>query len=273
MTTPEVFNPFASFRVSDTWRVGHQAVDYATPQGTLFVAPATGLYRHRPAELDDDTPGQAGIYGDIVLPNAYRIRVCHLDEHVAHDGAFVHARETLLAATGNTGYSFGPHMHTTGFDAAGNRWDWTRFAIPITPGGAALAGDGSTPFPDPPTEEEDMSFTEDDRKRAVSASKSLARIELALSRSDEGRFFKHGDMPADKPLWLYITPSGDFVRIRDKATAAIYKEINGGIQSTVLSGEAIRQLRDDLIAAGGRDLSAVEGTDRTVTTPDEVGGI
>lgn len=92
----------------------------------------------------------------------------------------------------------------------------------------------------------------------------VARI---YARNDAGaEFYKHGDMPASNPLWMWVAPTGDFVRIREQKTAALYKERNGGRQATVLSGPAIRQLRDDLIEAGGRDLSAVEGTTETVAT-------
>lgn len=79
-------------------------------------------------------------------------------------------------------------------------------------------------------------------------------------------FYKHGDMPEGSNLWIFVLPNGDFVRIRDNETAALYKEMNGGFQSQVLSKAAIRQLRDDLKNAGGKDLSAVSGSTDTVGT-------
>jgi hypothetical protein len=131
----------------------------------------------------------------------------------------------------------------------------------------APSGGNGVPLPTEPTEEDDM-FTDDDRKRLARLEKTTARLEVALARAARGPFFKHGDMQdRGQDLWLYVLPNGDFVRIRDKATAALYKARNGGIQSTVLSGDAIRLLRDDLIAAGGRDLSAVPHTEDVIDTP------
>lgn len=135
-----LINPFLPFRVTDTWREGHRAVDYATPEGTPFVAPGDGVYDRLPSELRKDIPGQAGHYGDLRLDDGRRIRFCHLDRHIAADGARVVGGVTVLGETGTTGTSTGPHMHTTGFNANGTRWNWTLEA-------ARPASGGSTPFP------------------------------------------------------------------------------------------------------------------------------
>lgn len=127
-------NPFTPWRVSQGWSPAHPAVDYATPVGTEFTAPASGVYLHLPSELSR-VPGAAGHYGDLRLDDGRRIRVCHLDHHIAAHGARVIEGVTILAATGNSGYVLptptradphaGAHMHTTGFHADGTRWNWT----------------------------------------------------------------------------------------------------------------------------------------------------
>ena len=89
-----------------------------------------------------------------------------------------------------------------------------------------------------------------------------------LMQSGTGRFFKHGDMPKGSELWVYVLESGDFVRIRDLATAQLYKELNGQ-SSTEVSGAALRLHIGNLIEAGGRDLTAVEGTTDTIPTPED----
>lgn len=144
-----ISNPFLRFEVSNGWSSWHQAIDYATPQGTVFTSPADGIYRRRESELRTDIPGQAGHYGDIVLADGRRIRVCHLERHIAADGARVTRGVTRIGATGNTGTSSGPHMHTTGFNADGTRWNWTLEA------GATPAGSIG----------EDMPLTDDDIRR------------------------------------------------------------------------------------------------------------
>jgi hypothetical protein len=125
-------------------------------------------------------------------------------------------------------------------------------------------------------QEDDMNDDQDRRLKAVEAdvkrlAKSNARIELGLANAAGTNFYKHDDLPKGHNLWIYVTPSGDFVRIRDVATARLYKERNGGRLATPLSGDAIRSLVADLTAAGGRDLSAVPNTTDaapTVTVPE-----
>lgn len=127
-------NPFAAYPMSQGWRAGHEAVDYATPVGVAFTSPASGIYVHRPSELAWK-PGMAGHHGDLYLDDGRRIRVCHLDRHIAPHGSLVVEGVTILAVTGNSGYVLprpspaspnnGAHMHTTGFHPDGTRWNWT----------------------------------------------------------------------------------------------------------------------------------------------------
>lgn len=99
-------------------------------------------------------------------------------------------------------------------------------------------------------------------RKTVNMEKLLLRAE---ARSGTGRFFKHLDMPAESPLWIYFYDE-DFVRIRDLETAKLYKEINGQ-QAAGIGGPALRQRVADSISMGGRDLTAVTGTTDTVPTP------
>lgn len=186
MTSLALVNPFATFEVTDTWREGHRAVDYRTPLGTRFVSPGDGIYRRMPSELRDDIPGQAGHYGDLVLDNGRRIRFCHLDGHIARDGVRVERNKTILAVTGDTGFSSGPHMHTTGFLANGERWNWTLEA------GAIPAGGGASPFD--PEEEDNMALSDEDAQKIASAvwaatiGRDSAKVTLATAISQARAF-------------------------------------------------------------------------------------
>tara|TARA_Y100001973_G_C5201494_1_gene338068 strand:+ start:823 stop:1656 length:834 start_codon:yes stop_codon:yes gene_type:complete len=83
------------------------------------------------------------------------------------------------------------------------------------------------------------------------------RVDRLYMQQPGARFFKHGDMPDDSPLWIYFYPNGDLARIRDLATAQLYKELNGGRQAEEVSGAALREAVEKTVLAGGRDLTAV----------------
>lgn len=131
-----LYNPFAHYPISGEWQSGHEAIDYATPYGTPFTAPADGVYRHMGGSTDyNPTPGNAGLYGRVYLDDGTDITVCHLSAHNAYDGQRVEAGKTDIATTGNSGYVIpapspgapynGSHMHTYGRHANGARWNWT----------------------------------------------------------------------------------------------------------------------------------------------------
>ena len=161
-----ILNPFLGHRVSVPWTAAHQAVDYATPIGFRFVAPADGVYYRMPDELSR-TPGKAGRWGRLVLDDGRSITFCHLNRHIAHHGQRVTGGRTVLAETGNTGYVrpaptrrqpwLGAHMHTYGLTARGDRWDWTRWASPaVIDPPKRLPTPKPEPAPDPEEKEEDM---------------------------------------------------------------------------------------------------------------------
>jgi hypothetical protein len=74
----------------------------------------------------------------------------------------------------------------------------------------------------------------------------------AAQRAVKPNFYKHGG--SSTTLWVYVLPSGDYVRIRDLATAQLWREIGGGAQSVTISASAIQRLIASLNAAGGRDV-------------------
>lgn len=118
--------------------------------------------------------------------------------------------------------------------------------------------------------EEDMpSYTDSDRARDNRTHQDVKTIKRLLIDQvinvGTGQFFKHGDMPKGSNLWIWVMENGDFVRIRDLATAQQYKQLNGGQNARLVSGAAIRELVAKLVIAGGRDLSAIDGQE--VPTP------
>jgi hypothetical protein len=206
-------------------------------------------------------------------------------------GGFWEGRETLAGDYGNWAWVYANHGGRAAF------YEDCR-AVGLTPGMIepsrgypdepwhvidldprsmpAPAGGPAIPFPqeDPmPTVEEIAKavwhgFTFRNKRtpaqELVRHGEQLARLELQvgdLRSQGTGRFFKHGGK--NTTLWVFVHESGDFVRIRDEATALIYRELNGGKQSTTVSGEALRQKIADLSAVGGRDLAAVNGTKDT----------
>lgn len=162
----EIINPFLGHRVSGLWTPKHQAVDYATPIGFRFVAPADGVYYRMPSELAR-RPGQAGRWGRLVFDDGRSITFCHLNKHIAKHGQRVTGGRTVLAVTGNTGYVIpeptraqpwlGAHMHTYGLTAGGRRWNWTMAAQPAVV-------DPPKPLPTPKPQPEPAPEPEEDEE-------------------------------------------------------------------------------------------------------------
>lgn len=145
-------NPFSGYRISQGWTEGshaaNPAVDYPTPIGFAFTAPADGVWHRMPSVLDRSNKSAAGHYGYLELDNGDRIYFCHLRRHIAADGARVTRGVTVLAETGNTGYVrpapteqrpyLGAHVHTYGRRGNGARFDWTKDVGPAPkPAGSA----------------------------------------------------------------------------------------------------------------------------------------
>lgn len=101
----------------------HAGVDYATVVGTPVVAPFAG------SVVYGNQPGGAGLWVNVNAPDGRTFRCFHLSASTATSGSKVAAGD-LIARTGNTGASTGPHAHmelaqsgstidpTASFDAA-----------------------------------------------------------------------------------------------------------------------------------------------------------
>lgn len=152
-----LYNPFAVYAPSGGWRVGHLAIDYPTPIGFRFGAPADGIYYKCPDQLERRS-GQAGKYGYLLLADGSKIYFCHLKAHLASHGQKVEQGD-FLGETGNTGYVrpapteqrpyLGAHMHTYGIRRL-LRWNWTIGAVKSivrpAPAKPAPASGSSKPF-------------------------------------------------------------------------------------------------------------------------------
>lgn len=218
-----IVNPFARWRVSQGWHKAHQAVDYATPWGTAFTAPAAGVYEHLGGSLNYTTdPTDAGLYGQVRLSDGRRIIVCHLSRHIAAHGARVEADETVIAATGNSGHVVprptvanphnGSHMHTYGLTATGSRWNWTLDAQP--------AGGNSRPFP----EETDMPL---DAQKDYEAFKTMLHRALKWDVRDgnqAGADAKNGMTLWDKLGQILNKPTSAAAIDYDKLAAALAQQ-------------------------------------------------
>lgn len=140
-------NPFSGYRISQGWTEGshaaNPAIDYPTPIGFAFTAPADGVWRRMPSVLDRSNKSAAGHYGYLELANGDRLYFCHLKRHLAADGARAVKGVTVLAETGNTGFVrpepseqrpyLGAHVHTYGRRRNGTRFDWTKDVAPYVP--------------------------------------------------------------------------------------------------------------------------------------------
>ena len=113
-----ITNPFSRYRVTGGWRKGHYAIDYGMDVGTPILAPADGTV----TELK--TWSDAGKRLVLTLDDGRKMYFCHLSSYVAKKGQRV-PQGALLAKSGNTGKTTGPHLHTFGTNKNGTRWNWT----------------------------------------------------------------------------------------------------------------------------------------------------
>lgn len=82
----------------------HHGIDFRASIGTKVYAPANGVV----ASLVDDSICGKGIV--IKHSSGYSTVYCHLGEVLVESGQFVDAG-CLIAKTGNTGRTMGPHLH------------------------------------------------------------------------------------------------------------------------------------------------------------------
>lgn len=84
----------------------HNGVDIACPAGTAIVAPAHGTI-HR---LWTDPRG--GMCLSMLTPEGVRYGFAHLENRLVKAGQEVREGD-VIALSGNTGHSTGPHLHFT----------------------------------------------------------------------------------------------------------------------------------------------------------------
>ena len=82
----------------------HNGVDYAVPRGTPVIAAGAGRVKEVGASA------AAGRFLKLVHAGGYESRYLHLDRVVVVRGAVVRAGQ-VIALSGNTGRSTGPHVH------------------------------------------------------------------------------------------------------------------------------------------------------------------
>ncbi len=84
----------------------HNGVDFAAVEGTAVHAVHDGVI----TETGQD--GYSGIYVRLQLDNGYMVTLAHLSQICVEKGQQV-ARGDVVAYSGNTGQSSGPHLHYT----------------------------------------------------------------------------------------------------------------------------------------------------------------
>lgn len=94
----------------------HGGVDIPTPVGTPVYAGASGV-----ARVKRDPKGY-GLYVDVKLDDGTTLRMAHLDSTNIKDGDRVEKGQ-VIAKSGNTGRSTGPHLHYEVIGADGTKQD------------------------------------------------------------------------------------------------------------------------------------------------------
>ena len=91
----------------------HNGIDLATPMRTPILAPADGTIGY---VVTNDAGGlQVAID---IKDHDLRVGFAHLDEATVRNGQLVHKGD-IIAYTGNSGRSTGPHLHLTVKDSFG----------------------------------------------------------------------------------------------------------------------------------------------------------
>lgn len=239
-------NPFARWGVSQGWKtLTHRAVDYKTPWGTEFTAPASGIYEHLGGSLGYSiNPTNPGLFGQVRLTNAFgvpdgrRIIVCHLSRHIAPHRARVVVGETVLGATGNSGHVKpkptagqpfnGSHMHTYGLDALGRRWDWTLDAVPA--GGSATGSARPEGAPSGGASTKPKEWDEMATKEEIAAVVAAEVAKLSTRPSQSVRTV-HARVEGTANEWTLGDPlvGQDLDRFDGVVTATNRRDLGGGV--------------------------------------------
>lgn len=107
---PEITQPFGPTTYEGEpawgpWLHFHQGTDYACPIGTPVYAMGPGVVR-----IGHDDEWGYGTHLLIEHPNGCRSLYGHLSEILVKDGVHVD-QGAMIAYSGNTGNSTGPHLH------------------------------------------------------------------------------------------------------------------------------------------------------------------
>lgn len=96
----------------------HNGVDIAATIGTQVISPWEGTVK----KVWNDTTYGGGVSLAILHNNKYRTGYCHLSSTLVEAGETVE-RGQVIALTGNTGNTTGPHLHFTLTDPSGTKID------------------------------------------------------------------------------------------------------------------------------------------------------
>ncbi len=119
------YRPLVSGRISSNygWRTlygsadNHPAIDIATPTGSNVYAVATGRVAKTVPQPYSSCGNQIILHHEI-NGRYYTSHYCHLDQILVSVGQIV-TKDTVIAKSGNTGNSTGPHLHLS---LATGRW-------------------------------------------------------------------------------------------------------------------------------------------------------
>jgi murein DD-endopeptidase MepM/ murein hydrolase activator NlpD len=110
---PRITAPFGS--IDDVHKTPHTGIDYAMPIGSKVYAPEGGIVS-RVVDYGDTSLGKAVF---VKTRAGYQYIFGHLsDNTIVHEGDRVHAGD-LIALSGSTGFSTGPHLHVGLVNKAG----------------------------------------------------------------------------------------------------------------------------------------------------------
>jgi hypothetical protein len=110
---PRITAPFGS--IDSVHKTPHTGIDYAMPIGSKIYAPEGGIVS-RVVDYGDSSLGKAVF---VKTRAGYQYIFGHLsDNTIVHEGDRVHAGD-LIALSGSTGFSTGPHLHLGLLNKAG----------------------------------------------------------------------------------------------------------------------------------------------------------
>lgn len=114
----KITSPFGSRKIQGVEEY-HKGLDLAANYESLYAPETCNVVRR---DYDDLSGG----YITVKLVNGYKLSFCHLDAQWVDVGDIC-AEGEEIGVTGETGRSFGAHLHITMFDPNDNRIDPTKY--------------------------------------------------------------------------------------------------------------------------------------------------